>query len=135
VSFGFLPNLAVADNLARQIARREERRRDSWLVKMPIPDQWGDIGYRPLALCKIGSRRLQIDAPVIVIRSGEAYLEFEGGLVDTATIEIIDITAGFAIEVGVSVGAVTSLDLEAAVICEAMITVGTPGGGGGGNAE
>jgi hypothetical protein len=87
INFGFLPDVGVANNLARQIARREERRRDSWLIKMPIPDEWGAIGYRPLALCQIGTRSFQVDAPVVSIKNGEAYLEFEGGLLGVPTIE------------------------------------------------
>jgi hypothetical protein len=134
VSFGFLPDVGIASNLARQIARREERRRDSWLVKMPIPDEWATIGFRPLVLCKIGTKLLQIDAPVISITNGDAHLEFEGGLVSTDAIEVIDVGTGFAVEASVSVGEASDLALGAAVICNASITVGTydPGGGGDG---
>jgi hypothetical protein len=80
-NFGFLPDVAVANNLARQIARREERRRDSWIVKMPIPTEWALLGFRPLCLCDIGGRQLQMDGIALDIKSGEASIEFEGGWV------------------------------------------------------
>lgn len=40
VEVGFLPNKAVASQLASNIAQREQRRRDSLAVTMPIPDEW-----------------------------------------------------------------------------------------------
>jgi hypothetical protein len=156
VNVGFLPNLEVATNLARQIARREERRRDSWLVKMPIPIEWCETGFRPLALCQIGGRNLQIDGPVIVLKAGggnspgEAYLEFEGGNLDAAFIEelqlvadiileahisIIDdeatpsatfpVVATILAEADVSIGTATELSVQASILAEADLSINT----------
>lgn len=96
-NLGFLPDTGVANNLARQIARREERRRDSWLVKMPVPVEWAASGFRPLALCDIGNRRLQIDGVALSIRTEEAYIEFEGGSLATSAIELLRILGGIGI--------------------------------------
>jgi hypothetical protein len=100
-NFGFLPNVGVADNLARQIARREERRRDSWLVKMPIPMEWAALGFRPLALCEVGGYRLQMDGVVLSLKPDEASIEFEGGALANSAIEILKI--GSRIKIGAKV--------------------------------
>jgi hypothetical protein len=100
-NFGFLPDTGVANNLARQIARREERRRDSWLVRMPIPMEWAALGFRPLALCEIAGYLLQMDGVVLSIKPGEASIEFEGGALANSAIEILKI--GSRIKVGAKV--------------------------------
>lgn len=127
LSFGFLPDAAVANNLARQIARQQERRRDGWLVKMPIPDEWAAIGYRPLSLCRVGTKTLQIDAPIISLFAGAASLEFEGGSLDTSAIELIDVLAGAVSEALVYVSDYSVLLIKAGAATEASVTISDGG--------
>lgn len=115
-NFGFLPDTGVANALARQIARREERRRDSWLVKMPIAVEWAVLGFRPLSLCDIGGRRLQMDGIALGIKAGEASMEFEGGW----------ITGGYAETQRSRI----AIRLLVSALAPTLVTGGGGGGGG-----
>lgn len=93
INFGFLPDGGLANLLAYQIARQQERRRDSWLVRMPIPSEWAAINFRPLSRCTVGGRSLQIDGPIVTIADGVASLEFEGGAIDNSSYSISPVVA------------------------------------------
>jgi hypothetical protein len=102
INFGFLPDGGVANLLAYQIARQQERRRDSWLVRMPIPMEWAAINFRPLSRCNIGGRSLQIDGPIITISDGVASLEFEGGAIDNSSYSISPVIAPIILSATIS---------------------------------
>jgi hypothetical protein len=82
VDVGFLPP-ALADGLARQIANREQRRRDSVQVTLPIPDEWLAAGCPLLVQCQIYDGTFQMDAPILVMENnGTAKLSFSAGRID-----------------------------------------------------
>jgi hypothetical protein len=120
-NFGFLPDTGVANNLARQIARREERRRDSWLVRMPIPMEWAALGFRPLALCDIGGYRLQMDGIVLSIKPGEASVEFEGGALANSAIEILGQVGSIGLTAAITSYPLDALSLQGAIGLAAAI--------------
>jgi hypothetical protein len=78
---GFLPTQEHADNIAKQIALQEFRRRDALLITMPMPVEWLAAGCPSLARCRIDAAELQIENPVVVMREGALSFSFTGGYV------------------------------------------------------
>ncbi len=85
VDFGFLPDQARAEYLARKIAEREQWRRDQVLVDMPIPTEWLAGGWTPLGRCQIGGAVYLMDGCAISISDREAKFGFTGALVSGLT--------------------------------------------------
>lgn len=81
---GFIPDQFHADQLAYQIGWRECRRRDSWYVQMPVPNEWLSVGCRPLQNCVINNLVLQIDEEIISIENEEMKYAFTGNTIGFA---------------------------------------------------
>jgi hypothetical protein len=80
---GFIP-LGMANYLAAQLAAREDRRRHSIKVRLPIPTEWLAAGCPPLASCLLDGSLYQIEGPNISITEREAFLEFSAGRITRA---------------------------------------------------
>lgn len=128
VDFGFLPDQARAESLARKIAIREQRRRDQVLVDMPIPTEWLASGWPLLGSCQIGGNSYLMDGCALSISDGEAKFGFTGGLIargGSPQYQILtSITAGIVLEAVVTTGEGVSINPE--VVFELEISTFTP---------
>ena len=75
---GFLPNVNVANKLAKRIGLREIGRRDGFMVQMPVPIEWLQAHCPPFAICHIDTHALLIDAPILNIEADSMRLAFVG---------------------------------------------------------
>jgi hypothetical protein len=105
VDFGFVPDQAHADNLAHQVAVREQRRRDQVLVDMPIPIEWLAAGWPLLSRCSIDGNIYLMDGCSLSISEREAKFGFTGALVAAGGV------ANYQI----------SIDLDAEILFDASI--------------
>jgi hypothetical protein len=79
VDLGFIPSQQHADMLARQIALREERRRNAVQIEMPLPIEWLAAGCPPLARCLVHDGEFMIDGPIIALDGESLKFSFNGG--------------------------------------------------------
>jgi hypothetical protein len=109
---GFIP-LGMANYLAAQLALREERRRNSIKVKLPIPAEWLAAGCPPLATCELDGDLYQIEGPAISIsaNSSEAFLEFSAGQFTRAGVAIARLVLSLQSQIRVWADLATSFEL------------------------
>jgi hypothetical protein len=69
IEVGFIPSIADAVYLARQIAAREWRRRDAQQITMPIPDEWLAAGCPPLPVVVLGGDKCHCEGLIVQIDS------------------------------------------------------------------
>lgn len=140
VDFGFLPDQARAESLARKIAIREQRRRDQVLVDMPLPTEWLASGWPLLGSCQIGGNSYLMDGCALSISDGEAKFGFTGGLIARGSSVvtngvpmavlvpqyqvITNIIAGMVIDAVVTTGEGVSINPE--IVFELEISTFTP---------
>jgi hypothetical protein len=134
VDFGFLPDQARAEYLARKIAEREQWRRDQVLVDMPIPSEWLAGGWQPLGRCQIGGATYLMDGCAISISDREARFGFTGALISGSTgggvsqaLYQIDIDVPATIVLEAEVVSAEAVNVSAELIFELILWTGIGG--------
>jgi hypothetical protein len=88
IDLGFIPSQGHADNIARQIAFREVRRRDAVQITMPLPIEWLMAGCPLLGRCLVHDGEFQIDAPIVDLKGDQLTFSFSGGRIRRLAVSI-----------------------------------------------
>lgn len=101
VEVGFLPNEQIADQLAQNLAAREQRRRDSLKVVMPIPDEWLAANCPILPRVTLWDGTWLAEGLIVSLQGSEAKFAFSasriarfnaGGVAIPVYLEVVDRT-------------------------------------------
>lgn len=99
IEVGFLPDTSVANQLAAEIAQREQRRRDQVAVTMPIPDEWLAAGCPILPTVTLWDGTWQAEGLIVSLAGSEAKFAFSAsrasrfGLPITSIVKQVNIRA------------------------------------------
>lgn len=107
IEVGFLPNQAIADQLAKRMAAREQYRRNTIIGKMPIPSEWLAAGCPVLPVFTLGDGDYLCEGLALVFQHDEAYLGMTGNRLTyngVSTIaEVVEVTIAPRMEIDITV--------------------------------